>query len=78
MTLTLSIDERLVAEARRLAEALGTNLDRMVQDYLADLVQATNPDEFGRRLRALTAEGRGRSGGERYDRNELHERADVP
>lgn len=78
VTLTLSLDDSLVAEARRVAASRGLTLDSLIHGYLEDLVQAADPGEFSRRLRALSAEGGGRSGGVRIDRGSLHERSDVP
>jgi hypothetical protein len=78
MTVTLSVDDQLLTEAKRLAAARGTSLDALVGDYLRELVQAAEPAEFSRRLRALSDEGGGRSGGVSFDRDEWRERPDVP
>ena len=39
MNVTLSIDERLAAEARRLAANRGTTLNQLIRDYLVTLTQ---------------------------------------
>jgi hypothetical protein len=74
MNITLSVDDRLVEEARRLAQARGTSLNQLVRDYLETLVRPRKTESYGAELRRLTAEGNGRSEGWRFDRDELHER----
>ena len=74
MNITLSIDDRLVEEARKHAHARGTSLNQLVRDYLETLVRPRKGDGYGVELRRLTAEGGGRSQGWRFDRDELHER----
>ena len=39
MNVTLSVDARVVAEARRIAAARGTTLNQMIRDYLHDLTR---------------------------------------
>ncbi|MDE2921336.1 MAG: DUF6364 family protein [Acidobacteriota bacterium] len=41
MDVTLSIDERIVAEARRIASLRGTSLNQLVRDYLHDSPEPT-------------------------------------
>jgi hypothetical protein len=67
------IDDRLVEEARKLARARGTSLNQLVRDYLEALVRPRKAESYGVELRRLTAEGKGRSQGWRFDRDELHE-----
>lgn len=74
MNITLSVDDRLVEEARKLAQARGTSLNQLVRDYLEGLVRPHNTEAYGMELRRLTAEGGGRSEGWRFDRDELHGR----
>jgi hypothetical protein len=74
MNITLSIDDRLVEDARKLAQARGTSLNQLVRDYLESLVRPRKVEGYSAELRRLTAEGRGRSKGWRFDRDELHER----
>lgn len=74
VNITLSVDEQLVEEARRLAQARGTSLNQLIRDYLEALVRPGDPEVISRELRRLTAEGGGRSRGWRFDRDELHER----
>jgi hypothetical protein len=74
MNITLSVEDRLVEEARKLAQARGTSLNQLVRDYLEGLVRPRKAEGYSTELRRLTAEGRGRSKGWRFDRDELHER----
>ena len=74
MNVTLSIDERVVAEARRIAALRGTSLNQLVRDYLHELTRTDDAEAVVARLDALWAE-------ESYDserpwtREELHERS---
>lgn len=74
MNITLSVDDRLVAKARRLARERGTSLNQLVRDYLEQLAQPRAPQDFGRELRRLTRLGKTQSAGWVFDRDELHER----
>ena len=40
MHVTLSIDDRVVAEARRIAAVRGTSLNQLVRDFLNELTRA--------------------------------------
>ncbi len=73
MNVTLSIDERLVAEARRIAALRRTSLNRLVRDYLQELVRTDDAQAVAARLDALWAEES--YGSERsWTREELHTR----
>ncbi len=72
MNVTLSIDERIVAEARRIAALRGTSLNQLVRDYLHELVRTDDAEAVVARLDALWAEENHRSGGP-WTREELHE-----
>ena len=61
MNITLSIDERVVAEARRIAALRGTSLNQLVQDYLHDLTRTDDAEAVVARLDALWAEKSHRS-----------------
>jgi hypothetical protein len=73
MNVTLSIDEQLVARARRKAEALGKSLNQLIRDYLQKLAGGDDPERSIEEFRSLS--GRGHSRGWRFDRNEIHERS---
>lgn len=74
MNVTLSIDERVVAEARRIAALRGTSLNQLVRDYLHELTRTDDAEAVVAKLDALWAEesyGSKRS----WTREELHERS---
>lgn len=73
MNLTLSVDEQLVAKARKSAHALGKSLNQLIRDYLRTLAGGDNPERSIEEFRALS--GKGHSRGARFDRDELHERS---
>jgi hypothetical protein len=75
MNLTLSVDERLVKEARRAARAMGKSLNQLVRDYLEQFTARDDPRRDIDEIRRLSAEGEGRSRGWRFNRDELHGRA---
>jgi replicative DNA helicase len=74
MNLTLSIDDRLVQQARRMAEAKGTSLNQLIRDYLEGLTSQSDPEAEIEELRRLSLEGQGRSKGWKFNREEIHER----
>jgi hypothetical protein len=78
MNLTLSIDERLVKEARQVASTMGKSLNQLVREYLEDLTALHDAPGDIEELQQLTAAGQGRSRGWRLDREEVHERAELP
>ncbi len=74
MNITLSIDEKIAEEARKVARSLGKSLNQMIRDYLK---QMTKPDhdlekeiqEFHR----LSEIGHGHSNGWKFNREELYD-----
>jgi hypothetical protein len=75
VNLTLSVDDRLVQEARRVARARGKSLNQLVREFLEQLTARDDPERDIRELRRLSEQGQGRSHGWRFDRDELHTRA---
>ena len=73
MNVTLSIDERVVAEARRIAAARGTTLDHLISDYLDELTRVDDVDSTVRELDAMWSERTYRSHAP-WSREEAHER----
>lgn len=74
MNITLSVDEKLAEEARKVAQAMGKSLNQLVRDYLEQLAR---PDQLAHEmaeLHRLSVEGQGDSRGWRFNREELHER----
>jgi len=74
MNLTLSVDEQLVAQARKRASALGKSLNQLIRDYLQTLAGGDDPERSIDEFQNLS--GRGHSRGWRFDRDEIHERRD--
>lgn len=72
MNVTLSIDEQLLARARKKANALGKSLNQLIRDYLAQLAGGDDPERSIVEFKRLS--GRGDSRGWRFNRDELHER----
>ena len=73
MNITLSIDEQLVARARKRADALGKSLNQLVRDYLQKIAGSDDPEQSIDEFRSLS--GKGHSRGWRFNRNEIHERS---
>ena len=74
MNLTLSIDERVVAQARKKASALGKSLNQMIRDYLQSIAGGDEAERSIEEFKSLS--GRGDSRGWRFNRDEIHERRD--
>ena len=74
MNITLSVDDRVVAEARRIAVVRGTSLNQLVRDFLDELTRLDQAEAVVARLDALWAEEEYRSAGP-WTREELHERS---
>ena len=75
VNVTLSLDDKLLERARKLAARRGISLNQMIRDYLSELTGELSPDEVVADLEALWAESRGDSRGWRFNREELHDRA---
>lgn len=73
MNVTLSLDEQIVARARKKAEALGKSLNQLIREYLQRLAGGDDPESSIAEFKRLS--GRGRSRGWRFNRNELHDRS---
>jgi hypothetical protein len=73
MNITLSIDEQLVARARKRADALGKSLNQLVRDYLQKIAGSDDPEQSIDEFRSLA--GKGHSRGWRFTRNEIHDRS---
>ena len=73
MNVTLSIDEQVVARARKKAKALGKSLNELIRDYLQKLAGGDDPERSVEEFERLS--GRGHSRGWRFNRDEIHERS---
>ena len=74
MNLTLSVDEDVVREARRVAESMGMSLNEAVRRFLADLAGRQSIEEELAELEQLSATSGGDFSGWKFNRDELHER----
>jgi hypothetical protein len=74
MTLTLSVDDQTASRARERAAALGKSLDDLLRDYLQSLADDQVERDIAE-LKRLALEAGGHSRGQRWTREELHERA---
>jgi antitoxin component of RelBE/YafQ-DinJ toxin-antitoxin module len=75
MNVTLSIDEKLVERARRLAAAQGISLNQMIRRLLEEAAAASSVDHLVEELEELWAADQGDSGGQAWRRGELYDRA---
>ena len=73
MNVTLSINERVVAEARQVAARRGTTLNQLIRDYLTRLTRPEDSEAVFAELEALWASGDHRSA-KPWTREDLHER----
>ena len=74
MNVTVSIDDRVVVKARRIAAARGTTLDQLVSDHLDELTRVDDVDSMVRELDAMWSERTYRSQAP-WSREEAHERS---
>lgn len=74
MNLNVSVDEGVVKHARKVARSLGKSLNQLIREYLQGLVANGDAEADIAELRRLSAEAKGRSGGWRFDRDEIHAR----
>lgn len=79
MKLTLSVDEETLAKARKAAAAQGMSLDRAVRQFLEELGGGgDSPEDDIAELMELSEQSGGHSRGWRFDREEIHERTQLP
>ena len=74
MNVTLSIEDRVVAEARRIAAARGTSMNQLVRDFLNDLTGQQDVESVVAELKELWARESFRSEGP-WSREELYDDA---
>lgn len=73
MNVTLSISDDLVERAREVARQQGLSLNALVRRYLESVAGVRRGEELATAFDALWQEQSGRSGGWRFDRDELYE-----
>jgi hypothetical protein len=74
MNLTLSVDERILIEARKTADAMGKSLNQLVREYLEHLTFRDRPEDEVEEFRRLSSGGR-RKQGWKFSRDDIHERS---
>ncbi|HEY7387754.1 MAG TPA: DUF6364 family protein [Bryobacteraceae bacterium] len=74
MNVTLSINDDVIREARRRAEAMGTSVNQLVRDYLEQFVGKRDPAALAAELERLWKQDTGDSHGWKFNRDEIHER----
>ena len=74
VNVTLSVDDEVMRQARRHAEALGTSVNQLVREYLEQLAGRTDPAVDAEEFRRLSHLAQGDSANWRINREELHER----
>ena len=72
MNVTLSVDEQVVANARKKAAEMGKSLNQLIRDYLKKLAGSDDPERSIAEFKRLS--GRGHPRGWRFNRDEIHER----
>ncbi len=75
MNLTLSIDDRLLEEARKVARSMGKSVNQVVREHLEQLTSRDGAERDIDELRRLSEQAEGRSRGWKFDREEIHERS---
>jgi hypothetical protein len=72
VNITLSIDEKTLSAARKVAAARGQSLNQLIRNELSRLIGVEHRRADWLELESLS--GTGHSGGWHFDRDELHER----
>ena len=72
---TISVDDHLLRDARRLAAERDTSLNALIREYLEGLTQRESRAKQARaRIVALCRQSTAEIGSSRWTRDELHER----
>lgn len=72
MNITLSVDEKTVLEARKVAASMGKSLNQIIREDLERLTRKQNRNSALDEFKALTGQGNSREWS--FNRDELHER----
>lgn len=75
MNITLSVDAHLLKRARKKAQDVGKSLNQLIREHLERLTATDDASRDIGELRRLTAQGKGRSRGWKFNRDEIHERS---
>jgi len=74
MNITLSLDDQVIQEARRRAEAMGTSVNQLIREYLEQFTGKTDPNADAAEFEKISRSSQGNSWGWKFNREELHER----
>lgn len=74
MNVTLSLDDEVVKEARRRAEAMGTSVNQLIREYLEQFAGKSNANADIEEFQRLSRISHGDSKGWKFNREEIHER----
>lgn len=74
MNLTVTVDDAVVREARRRAEAMGTSVNQLVREFLEQFAGQGDPRDDAAEFERLSRAARGNSRGWEFNREELHQR----
>jgi hypothetical protein len=73
--ITLSVEDNVLANVRRLAAERNSTVNALVRDYLTSLAAHDNRAKRARvRLRQLSTRSQGQLGKKRWSRDDLHDR----
>lgn len=75
MNITLSVDERVAAQAREAALAMGKSLNQAVRDYLEQLAGSQQLASELKAFEQSALSSPGRLAGWKFDRDEANRRA---
>jgi hypothetical protein len=73
VNLTLSVDEKAVEVARKVAREQGTTLNELVRRFIAGLAGQRSPNDRAREILALFEQQPGDSHGARITRDDAYE-----
>ena len=74
MNITLSIEDEVLQEARRRAEAMGSSVNQIVREYLEQFAGKGDRDARAAEFERLSRLSQGNSRGWKFNRDEVHER----
>ena len=72
MNITLSVDEKIIAEARKVAAAMGKSLNEVIREDLERLTRNSQRNNDFDEFKKLA--GQGNLHGWKFNKEELHER----
>jgi antitoxin component of RelBE/YafQ-DinJ toxin-antitoxin module len=74
MNLTLSVDDEILQNARRRADAMGKSVNQLVREYLEQLAGKPDRETLLQEFREMSKHPVGDSKGWKFNRDEIHER----